>query len=70
MDERDREFIKALGDAWSFIKSDGSFTYRQLKNWVNSLDESLARETLVSLITTTWTDYGGKMKHLPGEEEA
>ncbi|OMF47733.1 hypothetical protein [Paenibacillus amylolyticus] len=70
MNERDREFIKALGEAWSFIRSDGSFTRRQLKEWVNSLDENLARETLISLITTAWTDYGGRMEGLPGEEEA
>ena len=60
MDERDGEFIKALGEAWSFIKGDGSFTGNELKRWSNTLDADLCRQVLRAIIQTAWNDYGGK----------
>ncbi|MGR6546291.1 hypothetical protein [Paenibacillus tundrae] len=59
MNERDGQFIKAIGEAWSFIKSDGSFTSREVREWVNSLDSSLCRQVLQAVIQTAWEDYGG-----------
>lgn len=69
MNERDREFIKALGEAWSFIKSDGSFTSRELREWVNTLDSSLCRQVLQAVIQTAWEDYGGRGREsIPKED--
>jgi hypothetical protein len=62
MDERDAEFATALGKAWQYIKSDGSFTSRELTEFTNQMDSSLCRQVLRAIIQTAWQDYGGKEK--------
>lgn len=60
MDERDAEFAYALGKAWHYIKGDGSFTGKELKEYINTMDSSLCRQVLQAIIQTAWEDYGGK----------
>lgn len=60
MDERNAEFTYALGKAWQYIKSDGNFTHRELTEFVNTMDSSLCRKVLASLIYTVWTELEDK----------
>ncbi|WP_339283710.1 hypothetical protein [Paenibacillus sp. FSL R5-0486] len=69
MNERDRQFIKAIGEAWAFIRSDGSFTSREVREWANSLDSSLCRQVLQAVIQTAWEDYGGQGRESMPKED-
>ena len=60
MDDWGAEYAAALDKAWKYIKSDGSFTTNELREWTNSMDSDMCRRLLVGLIFTTWDKVGDK----------
>lgn len=46
---RDQDFLKALNEAYNFMRSDGSFTGNELTHWIKTLDDGL-RERLLKYV--------------------
>jgi hypothetical protein len=57
------DFGKAWTQCCNYLKSDGSFTGKEVRQWIESLDVELCHKVLQVLIQVKWTDI--KVEGLP-----